>query len=57
MVKVRGCGRFGAYSSAKPSYCVVCTKEEEEFVYNEEDGLLIVNLGGECSVKDVHICY
>ncbi|KAM7471238.1 hypothetical protein LguiA_009421 [Lonicera macranthoides] len=65
--KVRGCGQFGAYSSAKPIYCLVDMKEEEEFVYNEEDehifvynevdGVLIVNLGGEYSVKDEHICY
>ncbi|KAF9603072.1 hypothetical protein IFM89_033797 [Coptis chinensis] len=41
-IKVRGCGRFGAYSSTKPKYCIL--QKEEEFDYNRDDGFLIINL-------------
>ncbi|EXB94449.1 hypothetical protein L484_018950 [Morus notabilis] len=57
-VKIRGkgLGRFGAYSSSKPKWCMVCQKEEE-FTYNSEDGLLIVKLEGECGPKDIEFVY
>ncbi|KAL6973127.1 galactinol--sucrose galactosyltransferase [Sarracenia purpurea var. burkii] len=55
-IKVRGCGRFGAYSSTKPRYCKVDTKEEE-FVYNADNGLLMLKLQGECSFKEIGVVY
>ncbi|PSR95905.1 Galactinol--sucrose galactosyltransferase [Actinidia chinensis var. chinensis] len=55
-IKVRGGGRFGAYSSAKPSCCKV-DKKEVEFIYNAEDGLLTMELEGECSFKEIEVVY
>ena len=55
-IKARGGGRFGAYSSAKPSCCKV-EKKEEEFIYNAEDGLLTLELEGECSFKEIEVVY
>ncbi|KAK9726693.1 hypothetical protein RND81_05G231100 [Saponaria officinalis] len=55
-VKVRGCGRFGAYSSKKPRYCTVDAKKEE-VAYNSEDGLLTVKLEGECRMKNIEFLY
>ena len=43
-IKVRGPGFFGAYSSIKPKRITV-DAEEVEFVYNEECGLLTLELG------------
>ncbi|XP_050227456.1 probable galactinol--sucrose galactosyltransferase 2 isoform X2 [Mercurialis annua] len=42
-MKVRGCGRFGAYSSQRPLKCVV-GNAETEFHYNSESGLVTVSL-------------
>jgi len=42
-MKVRGCGPFGAYSSARPKLITV-DAEEVEFKYEEESGLLTVDL-------------
>ncbi|PON72348.1 Glycosyl hydrolase [Parasponia andersonii] len=55
-LQVRGCGRFGAYSNKKPRSCSV-DLQEEIFTYNAKDGLLIFNLGGQCSKRDVEIMY
>lgn len=55
-IKVRGCGRFGAYSNSEPRYCMVDMKEEE-FTYNTNDGLLTVTLGGDCSFREIEIVY
>lgn len=55
-IKVRGCGRFGAYSNSEPIYCMVDMKEEE-FTYNTNDGLLTVTLGGDCSFREIEIVY
>ncbi|KAM4107472.1 hypothetical protein ACB094_04G147900 [Castanea mollissima] len=57
-VQVRGCGRFGAYSNTKPRFCTVDSKEKH-FMYNAlaSDGLLITNLQGECSFRDIEIVY
>lgn len=55
-VKVQGYGRFGAYCSIKPSFCLV-DMEDREFMYNDEDGLLTVKLEGECGMKDIHIFF
>ena len=55
-VKVRGCGRFGAYSSTRPSHCLVDLKQEE-FMYIAEDGLLTVKLEGECSIRNIEFVY
>ncbi|GFZ07857.1 seed imbibition 1 [Actinidia rufa] len=52
----RGCGRFGAYTNTQPRYCTVDLKEEE-FVYNADDGLLTVKLGGECNFREIEIVY
>ncbi|XP_068665410.1 probable galactinol--sucrose galactosyltransferase 2 [Aristolochia californica] len=42
-IRGRGCGRFGAYSSLKPKYCLV-DSEETELSYSVEDGLLTFKL-------------
>ncbi|KAI8529106.1 hypothetical protein RHMOL_Rhmol12G0200300 [Rhododendron molle] len=55
-IKVRGCGRFGAYSNTKPLCCKVDMKEEE-FTYISEDGLLTLELEGERSLKDIEVSY
>ena len=55
-LQVLGCGRFGAYSNRKPRSCTV-GMEEEIFIYNAKDGLLIINLKEECSSRDVEIIY
>lgn len=55
-IKVKGCGRFGAYSRTKPSFCRVDMKEKE-FSYNDENGFLTINLQGECCFRDVEIDY
>ncbi|CAI9112857.1 OLC1v1013357C2 [Oldenlandia corymbosa var. corymbosa] len=55
-VEVRGCGRFGSYSSRKPTGCLVDGKDEE-FQYHEDDGLLVLELKGEGIVKNVEIYY
>ncbi|KAF3950183.1 hypothetical protein CMV_024027 [Castanea mollissima] len=57
-VQVRECGRFGAYSNTKPRFCTVDSKEKH-FMYNAlaSDGLLIINLQGECSFGDIEIIY
>ncbi|KAK4762334.1 hypothetical protein SAY86_008102 [Trapa natans] len=44
VVEVRGCGRFGAYSSTRPRRCLVGSKVVE-FGYNSEEGLVTVELG------------
>ncbi|KAF8005888.1 hypothetical protein BT93_K0233 [Corymbia citriodora subsp. variegata] len=55
-VKVRGCGRFGAYSSSMPKWCKVDAKEEE-FTYSTEDKLLTLELPGECRFWDVEVVF
>lgn len=40
---VRGCGRFGAYSSQRPLRCAV-DSTETEFNYDAEFGLVTLNL-------------
>ncbi|XP_058193858.1 probable galactinol--sucrose galactosyltransferase 2 [Rhododendron vialii] len=55
-IKARGCDRFGAYSNTKPLCCKVDMKEEE-FTYIVEDGLLTLELEGECSLKEIEVSY
>ncbi|XLR29328.1 hypothetical protein S83_057228 [Arachis hypogaea] len=43
VMKVRGCGQFGAYSSTKPKL-VTIDSEEVEFRYEEDSGLVSVDL-------------
>ncbi|XP_043690900.1 probable galactinol--sucrose galactosyltransferase 2 isoform X1 [Telopea speciosissima] len=43
VLKVRGCGRFGAYSSQRPLKCTVGNKETE-FKYNPDTGLLTLTI-------------
>ncbi|XP_042484121.1 probable galactinol--sucrose galactosyltransferase 2 isoform X1 [Macadamia integrifolia] len=43
VLKVRGCGRFGAYSSQRPLKCTVGNKETE-FSYNPDTGLLTLTI-------------
>lgn len=40
---VKGCGKFGAYSSAKPRRCLVGSKVVD-FGYNSDSGLMTLNL-------------
>ncbi|KAL3362891.1 hypothetical protein AABB24_012271, partial [Solanum stoloniferum] len=42
-MEVRGCGRFGVYSSVKPRKCSV-GGDMLDFAYNSESGLLTLNL-------------
>ncbi|KAJ4792602.1 Raffinose synthase family protein [Rhynchospora pubera] len=42
-MEVKGCGRFGSYSSAKPRKCLVGSSEVE-FTYNSSNGLLVIQL-------------
>ncbi|XP_055822743.1 probable galactinol--sucrose galactosyltransferase 6 [Solanum dulcamara] len=42
-MEVKGCGRFGVYSSVKPRMCSVCG-DMVDFAYNSESGLLTLNL-------------
>ncbi|XP_031381755.1 probable galactinol--sucrose galactosyltransferase 6 isoform X2 [Punica granatum] len=42
-VEVKGCGRFGAYSSAKPIRCLLGSKEVE-FGYDSSSGLVTLEL-------------
>lgn len=42
-MKVKGCGRFGAYSMTKPRGCIVGLIEVE-FLYNSDSGLVNLNL-------------
>ncbi|KAI8529105.1 hypothetical protein RHMOL_Rhmol12G0200200 [Rhododendron molle] len=55
-IKARGCGRFGAYSNTKPLCCKVDMKEEV-FTYIVEEGLLTLELEGECSLKEIEVSY
>ncbi|PRQ17158.1 putative galactinol--sucrose galactosyltransferase [Rosa chinensis] len=55
-VRVRGCGRFGAYSNKKPKSCLV-NKKEEFIVYNANNGLLVLKLQGDCKVKEIEFMY
>lgn len=42
-IKGRGVGRFGAYSSRKPTSCSVNSKNEE-FKFSDEDNLLTITI-------------
>ena len=42
-MEVKGCGRFGAYSSAKPRKCTVGSSELD-FEYDSSSGLVTLNL-------------
>ncbi|KAL5998164.1 hypothetical protein ACLOJK_009102 [Asimina triloba] len=57
-IKVRGCGRFGAFSSIKPQHCKVDAKAEE-INYDEVSGLLTFNIShsSESSLREVVITY
>lgn len=55
-IEARGCGRFGAYSSARPAHCTV-DEDKVEFEYSSDNGLLTVNLDGECKIKSIIISY
>ncbi|KAL1323407.1 hypothetical protein HN51_033757 [Arachis hypogaea] len=57
-IKTRGCGRFGAYSNVRPKRCMVEMKEENEFFYNHENGLLTINLdGSDCKSRGIELVY
>ncbi|KAK1319219.1 putative galactinol--sucrose galactosyltransferase 2 [Acorus calamus] len=59
-ITARGSGRFGAYSSIKPKYCLV-DAAEESFTYDSKDGLLIFNLPlvvpSKSNFRDIEIIY
>ena len=42
-MEVKGCGRFGAYSSAKPKSCIL-NSADVEFSYDPSSGLLSLEL-------------
>ncbi|TYJ42469.1 hypothetical protein E1A91_A03G092300v1, partial [Gossypium mustelinum] len=51
-VRIRGCGRFGAYSNKKPKCCSM-NEKDEEFIYNPIDGLVTVKVEGEYSSREM----
>ncbi|XP_038878259.1 probable galactinol--sucrose galactosyltransferase 6 isoform X2 [Benincasa hispida] len=57
-LEVKGCGRFGAYSSAKPRRCTV-DSSVVEFGYDSESGLVTLGIDklpeGDLKVHDVKI--
>lgn len=57
-LEVKGCGRFGAYSSAKPRRCTV-DSGVVEFGYESESGLVTFGIEkmpeGDAKVHDVKI--
>ncbi|GLU20647.1 hypothetical protein SLE2022_368360 [Rubroshorea leprosula] len=57
VVKGRGGGRFGAYSSTKPRSCTINTKEVEEFEFNGENNLLTISIPATTSFWDIAIHY
>lgn len=42
-LKVRGCGRFGAYSSQRPQKCMV-GNADTDFDYDSASGLLVLTI-------------
>ena len=58
LIKGRGAGSFGGYSSVKPKGCSINGKEEEELKYREEDKLVKVTIDvSDNSGWDVDIWY
>ncbi|KAG5252349.1 galactinol--sucrose galactosyltransferase [Salix suchowensis] len=58
LIKGRGAGSFGGYSSVKPKGCSINGKEEEEVKYREEDKLVTVTIDvSDNSGWDVDIWY
>ncbi|KAK5846222.1 probable galactinol--sucrose galactosyltransferase 2 isoform X2 [Gossypium arboreum] len=55
-VRIRGCGRFGAYSNKKPKCCSM-NEKDEEFIYNPIDGLVTVKVEGEYSSREMVFFY
>ncbi|KAK6920610.1 Glycosyl hydrolases 36 [Dillenia turbinata] len=55
-IQARGCGKFGAYSSAGPRSCMV-DMQEVEFFYSAEGELLTLQLEGECRRRGIEIIY
>ncbi|XP_050378171.1 probable galactinol--sucrose galactosyltransferase 2 [Argentina anserina] len=55
-VQVRGCGRFGAYSNKEPRSCLVDNKKEF-IIYNSNNGLLVLELQGDCKAKEIEVMY
>jgi raffinose synthase len=55
-VNGRGGGRFGAYSNTKPTFCRVDMKEEE-FAYNDKNGLLTVKLECTGNLREIEFIY
>ncbi|GKG15127.1 probable galactinol--sucrose galactosyltransferase 6 isoform X2, partial [Tanacetum coccineum] len=58
-MKVKGRGRFGMYSTAKPRRCMV-GPNEVEFVYDSDSGLLTLDLrhmpeDGNCHDIMIHL--
>ncbi|KAI6682812.1 hypothetical protein NL676_028725 [Syzygium grande] len=55
-IRVRGCGRFGAYSNSKQRSCSVDGKEEV-FGYNAENGMLTITLPQESTLRTIAFVY
>ncbi|KAJ6863521.1 hypothetical protein NC652_040147 [Populus alba x Populus x berolinensis] len=53
-MEVKGCGKFGAYSSAKPRKCIVDTNVVE-FVYDSDSGLVSLTLDSMPEEGKLHV--
>lgn len=53
LLKVRGCGRFGAYSSKKPIKCTL-DSSEMEFNYDSTTGLMTIGIPVPETEKEVY---
>ncbi|KAK2652648.1 hypothetical protein Ddye_012504 [Dipteronia dyeriana] len=56
LIKGRGGGSFGAYSSTKPKSCFVNSKNED-FKFSPQDNLLTVTIPSNTISWDIAICY
>lgn len=56
LIRARGSGLFGVYSSRKPSACKV-DKKDEVFSYNAASGLLTINLQTGSNLQDIELVY
>ncbi|KXG19425.1 hypothetical protein SORBI_3010G057400 [Sorghum bicolor] len=54
-VEVRGCGRFGAYSSVRPRRCLLGSASAQlEFTYDSSSGLVVLQLEAMHTKERVH---
>jgi raffinose synthase len=53
-MEVKGCGKFGAYSSAKPRKCIV-DANVVEFVYDSDSSLVSLSLDSMPEEGKLHV--